>query len=228
LKIEPNTHHQHMEKINIVLVDDHQVVRDGVKSLLSEFQDIRIMGEADSAHSLFQVLNNHPQPDVIILDINLPDQSGIEVTRQLKQKYPSIRVLILTMYNSEEYIFNAIKAGASGYLPKTANRTELIGAVRQVYQGNEYFDPTISNIILKSYIRQAKHDNVASGQKLTARETEILRLFAGGRSNTEIADELFISVRTVESHKNHIMQKFELKSTVDLVKFAIRCKIIEI
>lgn len=217
-----------MEKINIVLVDDHQVVRDGVKSLLSEFQDIKIVGEADSAQSLFQVLNSSLLPDVIILDINLPDQSGIELTRQLKQKFPSIKVLILTMYNSEEYIFNAIKAGASGYLPKTANRAELIGAVRQAAQGNEYFAGTISNIILKSYIRQAKQDNEASDQKLTPRETEILRLFAGGKSNPEIADELFISVRTVESHKNHIMQKFELKTTVDLIKFAIRCKIIEI
>jgi DNA-binding NarL/FixJ family response regulator len=217
-----------MEKINIVLVDDHQVVRDGVKSLLSEFQDVKIIGEADSAQSLFQVLNSSLLPDVIILDINLPDQSGIELTRQLKQKFPSIKVLILTMYNSEEYIFNAIKAGASGYLPKTATRAELIGAVRQAAQGNEYFAGTISNIILKSYIRQAKQDNETSDQKLTPRETEILRLFAGGRSNPEIADELFISVRTVESHKNHIMQKFELKTTVDLIKFAIRSKIIEI
>lgn len=219
-----------MEKnsqIHIILVDDHQVVRDGIKSLLSACQEAEVIAEADSGAALFDLLRQH-QPDIILLDIGLPDISGIEITRRLREEYPKVRVLILSMYNSEDYIFNALKAGAMGYLPKTTTRAELIEAVRQVHKGHEYFAPSISNIILKSFVRQSRNDSEGDQQKLTQRETEILRLFAEGKTNPEIADALFISVRTVESHKNHIMQKLELKTTVDLIKFAIRSKIIEI
>jgi DNA-binding NarL/FixJ family response regulator len=132
------------------------------------------------------------------------------------------------MYNSEDYIFNAIRAGAQAYLPKTTNRLELEEAVNAVYEGREYFSSSISNVILKSFIRQAKNEDNKTEISLTVRETEILKMFAEGKSNPEIADQLFISVRTVESHKNHIMQKLELKTTVDLIKFAIKNKIIEI
>jgi len=214
-------------QIHIILVDDHQVVRDGIKSLLSACQEAEVIAEADSGAALFDLLRQH-QPDIILLDIGLPDISGIEITRRLREEYPKIGVLILSMYNSEAYIFNALKAGAMGYLPKTTTRAELTEAVRQVHKGHEYFAPSISNIILKSFVRQSRNDSDSDQQKLTQRETEILRLFAEGKTNPEIADALFISVRTVESHKNHIMQKLELKTTVDLIKFAIRSKIIEI
>jgi len=214
-------------QIHIILVDDHQVVRDGIKSLLSACQEAEVIAEADSGAALFDLLRQH-QPDIILLDIGLPDISGIEITRRLREEYPKIGVLILSMYNSEAYIFNALKAGAMGYLPKTTTRAELTEAVRQVHKGQEYFAPSISNIILKSFVRQSRNDSDSDQQKLTQRETEILRLFAEGKTNPEIADALFISVRTVESHKNHIMQKLELKTTVDLIKFAIRSKIIEI
>lgn len=210
-----------------MLVDDHLIVRDGIKALLTGVEEFEVIGEADSASHFFALLKSRV-PDVVLLDINLPDISGIEITKRLKTDYPETGVLILSMYNTEDYIFNAIRAGAKAYLPKTTNRKELEEAVNAVYRGEEYFSHSISNIILRSFIRQAKDVESGKDNHLTVRETEILRLFAGGLSNQEIADQLFISVRTVESHKNHIMQKLELKSTVDLVKFAIRNNIIEI
>lgn len=135
------------------------------------------------------------------------------------------------MFNSEEYIFNAIKAGAQGYLTKNISQSELLEAIRTVSHGHEYFSESISNIILKSYIKKAKDkedENLNPENSLSKRELEILKLFAEGHSNPQIAEKLFISTRTVESHKNHIMQKLSLKSTVDLVKFAIKHQIIEL
>jgi DNA-binding NarL/FixJ family response regulator len=215
------------DKIKLILVDDHLIVRDGIKSLLAGVENFTVIGEADSASHFFSLLKTK-LPDVVLLDINLPDISGIEISKQLKQEYPQIGVVILSMYNSEDYVFNALRAGARAYLPKTTNREELEEAVNAVYQGREFFSHSISNIILRSFVQQAKSDATKNGAQLTKRETEILRLFAEGMMNMEIAEKLFISVRTVESHKNHIMQKLELKTTVDLIKFAIKNKIIEI
>lgn len=214
-------------KIKLILVEDHLIVRDGIKSLLSGVERFEVVGEAESGVHFFALLKTIV-PDVVLLDINLPGMSGIEITKKLKAEHPQIGVLILSMYNTEDYIFNAIRAGAKSYLPKTTNRQELEAAVNAVYRGEEYFSQAISNVILRSFIQQAQTENDKKDSQLTTRETEILRLFAEGMSNQEIAEKLFISVRTVESHKNHIMQKLELKSTVDLIKFAIKNKIIEI
>jgi len=214
-------------KIKLILVDDHLIVRDGIKSLLSGVERFEVVGEADSGSHFFALLKTII-PDVVLLDINLPDISGIEITKKLRELYPQIGVLILSMYNSEDYIFNAIRAGAKSYLPKTTNKHELEEAVNAVYRGEEFFSHSISNVILRSFIQQAKNTANKNDNRLTARETEILRMFIGGMTNPEIAEKLFISIRTVESHKNHIMQKFELKTTVDLIKFAIRNKIIEL
>jgi DNA-binding NarL/FixJ family response regulator len=214
-------------RIKLILVDDHLIVRDGIKALLEGNEHFEIIGEADSGSHFFALIKTHI-PDVVLLDINLPDISGIEITKKLASEYPDIKVVVLSMYNTEDYIFNAVKAGAKAYLPKTTNRKELQEAVITVSKGDEYFSQAISNVILRSFIQQAKNDESRKDNQLTSRETEILKLFAEGLSNTEIADQLFISVRTVESHKNHIMQKLELKSTVDLIKFAIKNNIIEI
>lgn len=215
------------KKLKLILVDDHLIVRDGIKALFSGNEKFDIIGEADSGSHFFALIKTHV-PDVVLLDINLPDMSGIDITKKLASDYPEIKVVVLSMYNTEDYIFNAVKAGAKAYLPKTTNRRELQDAVIAVYRGSEYFSQSISNVILRSFIQQAKNEDSGRGSQLTTRETEILKLFAEGSSNTEIADQLFISVRTVESHKNHIMHKLELKSTVDLIKFAIKNNIIEI
>lgn len=219
-----------MTTTKILLVEDHQIVRDGIKALLTGATGIEISGEASSASELMEILKVHT-PDIVIMDISLPDISGIEATKILSDDYPYIKVLILSMHTGEDFIFNAIKAGARGYLPKNTTRKELIDALTAISNGNEYFSESVSNIILKSYIKKAKSDEKEPEKdedKLTQREMEILKLFASGLANQEIADKLFISIRTVESHKNHIMQKLELNSTVDLIKFAIKNKIIEI
>ncbi len=215
--------------IKVILVDDHTIVRDGIKALIAGQEDIIIIGEASSGRDLLSLLKSG-QPEIILLDISLPDYSGIELCEIIKRDYSNIQVLFLSMYTSEEYIFNAIKAGAQGYLPKNISQSELLLAIRTVSQGNEYFSDSISNVILKSYIKKAKDkesENLNPENSLSKREIEILKLFAEGNSNPQIAGKLFISTRTVESHKNHIMQKLSLKSTVDLVKFAIKHQIIE-
>jgi len=213
-----------MENIRILLADDHQLVRTGIANLLTGEPGLEIAGEASDAKEFFSMVEN-VRPDIAILDIAMPGMSGIELTRQITHRFPFIRVLILSMYTSEEFIFNAINAGAKGYLPKNTSRKELINAIHAINKGEEYFADTISNVILNSYIKKAKSGPDEPGNKenqLSKRELEVLRLFAEGYSNQEIADKLFISIRTVESHKNHIMQRLELKSSVDLVKFAIR------
>lgn len=216
-----------MTKVKVILVDDHAIVRDGIKSLIN-IDEIEVINEASSAKEFFSLLKIE-LPDIAILDISLPDISGIEIARKLSSEYPEIKLIILSMHLNEDFIFNAVKAGAMAYLPKNTNRKELINAIRQVAAGQEYFSEPVSNIILKSYIKKAKTDAEDIGDKpLSRRELEILKLFAEGKSNKEIADTLFISTRTVESHKNHIMHKLELKSTVELIKFAIKNNIIEI
>jgi DNA-binding NarL/FixJ family response regulator len=219
-----------MEKIKIILVDDHQIVRDGIKALLNDADDIDVISEAASYNELREKLKLQ-NPDIIVMDISLPEMSGIEITKLLNETYPNLKVLILSMYTGEDFIFNAIKAGAKGYLPKNTTRKEIIDAIHSIYENNEYYSESISNVILKSYVQKAKTSDVPSERsedKLSSREIEILKYFAGGMSNQEIADKLFISIRTVESHKNHIMQKLELKSTVELIKYAIKNKIVDI
>jgi len=217
-----------MEKIKLILVDDHQLVRTGIANLLAGETGFEIIGEAADAKDLFELLKKS-HPDITVLDIALPGMSGIEITKKLHNDYPGIRILILSMHTSEEFIFNAINSGARGYLPKNTSRKELIEAIYAIHRGEEFFAESISNVILKSYIKKAKSDSPEDENNeslLSKREIEVLKLFAEGMTNQEIADKLFISIRTVESHKNHIMARLELKTTVDLVKFAIRNNIV--
>lgn len=214
----------------VILVDDHLIVREGIRALLNDSEGIRVVGEAADRDELWQLLESTPA-DLVFMDISLPGTSGIDLTAQLAKKYPILKVIILSMHNSEDFIFNALKAGARGYLPKNTSRRELSEAIKEVMDGGEYFGEPVSSIILKSYMRMAREevkDTSTENESLTGRETDILRLFAEGLSNKEIATQLCISVRTVESHKNHIMRKLGLKSVVDLVKFAIRTGIIDV
>ncbi len=219
-----------MNKIKIILVDDHQIVRDGIKALLVDNSHIEIIGEAQSAYDFFNLLKTQI-PDVVLLDIALPTMSGIEVSKILSSDYPKIKKLMLSMYTSEDFIFNAIKSGVNGYLPKNTTRDELLEAINEVYNGKEYFSKSISDTILKSYLNSAKYGNSSSNDKLsnlTKRENEILLYVVEGINNPNIAEKLNISIRTVETHKTSIMRKLNLNSTVDLVKFAIKNGIIEL
>jgi DNA-binding NarL/FixJ family response regulator len=219
-----------MNTISVFLVDDHQLVRDGIKALLTGIEDLSVIGEASNGKECFEKIEKEP-PDILILDISLPDTTGIEITKRVSVEYPATRVLILSMYTNEDFIFNSVKAGARGYLPKNTSREELLDAIHAIHDGEEFFADSISKIMLRSYVRKAKEDDTLAQRSpvpLTTREVEILKLFAEGFINKEISDKLDISIRTVETHKNHIMKKLELKSTVELIKFAIKNKIVEI
>jgi DNA-binding NarL/FixJ family response regulator len=213
------------KKIRIFLVDDHQIVRDGIKALLLESTDISIVGEASNGKELLSNVEN-AKPDIILMDISLPDISGIELTRQAIHLLPDVKVIILSMYTQEDFITNAIAAGAKGYLPKNTTQQEMHAAVNAVFEGNEFYSATVSKIIFDSYVsttRKAKEaETDREEETLSSRERQILKLCIEGQTNQEIADSLFISIRTVESHKNHIMQKLGVKNTVELVKYAIR------
>lgn len=215
--------------IHIVLTEDHQILRDGVKSLIAS-ENIKITGEASTGAELWKLLEGE-KPDIILMDISLPDTSGIELTRLISERFPEIKVLILSMYTDESFINQAIKSGAKGYLHKNTTREEMLIAIDTVYSGNDFYSDNISKIILKSYIEKAKlnaEESLNPHEVLSKREIEILTMFAEGFINKEIADKLFISIRTVESHKNHIMQKLNLKTQVELVKYAIRHSLINI
>ena len=218
-----------MPPIKIILTEDHQILRDGVKALIAS-ENIVITGEAASGAELWKLLETET-PDIIFMDISLPDTSGIELTRRISEQYPTVKVLILSMYTDESFINQSIKSGAKGYLHKNTTREEMLSAIETVYSGNDYYSDNISKVILKSYIEKAKlntDESLDPNEILSKREIEILRMFAEGYINKEIADKLFISIRTVESHKNHIMQKLSLKTQVELVKYAIKHNLINI
>lgn len=218
-----------MKKIKVFIIDDHQLVRDGIKALLSDEKNISVIGEASDAQDFFKKIRNL-SPDVVLADISLPGMSGIDITQKISREYPDIRVLILSMYTNEEFITKSIKAGAKGYLPKNTTRKELTSAIQAVAQEKEYFSAAISDTLLQGYMQKVRQTQSANTEvpSLTAREIEILKMSASGLSNSDIANQLFISIRTVESHKNHIMSKLDLKTPAELILYAIRNKLTDI
>lgn len=216
-----------MDKIKVIIVDDHQLIRDGLRALLSGNNDIEIVTEAGSAEELLQKIRSFPA-DIALIDISLPGISGIKLTEQLSVSYPGLKVLILSMHLNEEYISGALKAGAFGYLAKNTTRDELISAIHAVADGKKYLGREVSEVIATGYLRRIDVHNASDKELLSKREVEILKLIAEGLGNKEISEKLFISIRTVESHKNHIMQKLEFRSLAELVRYAIKRGLINI
>jgi two-component system response regulator NreC len=215
--------------ISILLVDDHQIILDGIKQMLEGESSICICACAENGKQALELAQLNP-PDVIITDVSMPDMNGVELCEQIQKMNIPSKVIVLSMYASEDYIFKAIQAGAKGYLTKqNTTKEELILAIHQIVNGEEYYSPAVASIMMKNYVNKAqKKSNLETKtvESLTTREREILKLYAEGYSNQEIADKLCISNRTVDAHKNNIMQKFEFKSTVDMVKFAIKNDIV--
>jgi two-component system response regulator NreC len=211
-----------MPKIKLVLADDHAVVRSGLRMLLQAQPDMEIVGEAESgAQALAQVRSL--QPDVILMDIQMPGMNGIEATRQIKAVYADTAVLVLTMHEDDQYFFEMLQAGASGYLPKRAAPDELVRAIRTVSRGEVFLFPSLATRLVQSYVGgDVAEDSVALVSDLTPREKEVLVLIAEGFTNPEIAEELVISVKTVDRHRENIMRKLNLHSRIDLVKYALR------
>ena len=211
----------------LLLVDDHAVVRSGLRMLLSGDGDMEIVGEAATAAEALE-LAAQVSPDVILMDIGLPDRSGIETTRELKRRFPMMAVVALTIHEDEEYFFKMLEVGASGYVPKRAAPEELLSAIRIAAAGEVYLYPSLAKLLVKDYL-SADHpvDERAGLGGLTDRESEVLTHLAEGSSNEDIASALVISPKTVERHRENIMRKLNLHSRAELVRYAIRKGIIK-
>lgn len=211
-----------MGEIRLVLVDDHEMVRTGLRMLLESQPDIKIAGEASNAAQALDLVDKY-KPDVVVMDITLPDLSGIEATRQIKAKHPEIAVVALTIHEDEQYFFEMLQAGASGYVPKRAAPDDLISAIRAAHEDDIYIYPSLAKILVADFLgRSRSQQDEVSLDRLTAREQEVLELLAEGNSNEEIAEKLSISRHTVARHRENLMRKLEMHSRSELVKYAIR------
>ena len=207
-----------MDKIRIVVADDHAILRDGIRSLLSAHGDMEVVGEAADGNEAIQKVSEL-NPDVTIMDIDMPGLDGIEATRRILKMNPKARVLILTQYSSREYIISAIKAGAAAYLPKQTMGSELVSAIRSVCQSGSFLYPSATGEIIQGYMDGAQEDPY---QLLTAKEKDTLKLLAEGRTTREIGALLQVSPKTVNSHRLELMKKLELHNRTELIKYAIR------
>ncbi|GAC1460367.1 MAG: response regulator transcription factor [Ktedonobacterales bacterium] len=214
-------------KIRVLLADDHTILRAGLKMMLNAQPDIEVVGEAsDGKHAVAEA--QRLQPDVILMDITMPDWNGIEATRQVKRLQPDVRVLVLTMHENEEYLFQVLRAGASGYMLKEVADTELISAIRIVNAGSFYLSSSAQSMMVGDYLQRVRTgEERDSYSDLTEREREILKLVAEGYTNNQIAERLFISPKTVDTHRTHIMDKLNLHSRAELVKYAMRRGLLE-
>jgi two-component system response regulator NreC len=213
--------------IRILLVDDHQVVRSGLRMLLGNESDVSIVGEAGTAQEAIAAVGE-TKPDVILMDIGLPDISGIEATREIKKLFPNVSVVALTIHEDEEYFFKMLDAGAGGYVPKRAAPEELLTAIRAAAKGEVYLYPSLAKLLVRGYLDQEHTGGQPAGfDGLTNREQEVLRHVAEGASNDEIAQALIISPKTVARHRENMMQKLGLHSRAELVRYAIRKGIIK-
>lgn len=215
-----------MNKIKIALADDHEMVRQGLESVLASFEHFEIIESFDSGEQLLQSLQVI-SPDVVILDIVMPNMNGIQVARKIKKDYPEIKVLMLSMEISSDYIKDAFKCNVDGYLPKNADVSILAQAVSTIAAGQQYFDPRVKDYIFKYFVNDESL-SVPQIKNLSQREVQVLKMISNGISNKDIGTQLFISPKTVEAHRNNILKKLYLKSTADLVKFAIAKNITEI
>ena len=213
---------------NIIIVDDHKIVRDGIRAMLMCQKSFSVVADVASGQELFEIIDSQ-NPDIIVLDIAMPEMNGVEITEKLSQEYPTVKVLILSANATEEWIVSAVKAGAMGFLPKECSRDEFIKALNYISKGENYYGESIAAIIYRSYVSiLQKKDTPKEPEQLTERESEVLKAFSEGLSFKEIADKLCISVRTVETHKNNILAKLELRNTIDMVKYAIKNGIISL
>lgn len=214
-------------KIRVLLADDHAIVREGIKRILAEEPDIEVVGEAGDGLQAVEMAKKL-KPDVAILDITMPALNGIEATRQIRSSLPNTHTLTLTMHEDDTYVFQLLKAGAAGYVLKRAAATDLVQAVRAAQRGEAFLYPSVAKAVVADYLKRL---NEGEGKEmydgLTEREKEILTLVADGATNQEIARKLFISIKTVQTHRAHIMEKLDLHDRTKLVRYAIRKGLIE-
>src|SRR5512136_532526 len=218
-----------MDKIRIVLADDHAILREGIRALLEDQSDMTVIGEAADGRKAIELARDL-SPDIIVMDIGMPLLNGLEATRQIRHNFPKVAVLVLTMHDNEEYVSQILAAGASGYVLKRAASSELVTAIRAVAAGQSYLSPAVTKLLIEGYMgRQAAAPAVVDPfGTLTAREREVLQLVAEGHTNSQIAKLLNISLKTVKAHRSNLMQKLGLHDRGDLIKLAIQRGIIQV
>jgi DNA-binding NarL/FixJ family response regulator len=215
-----------MKQIRILLSDDHNILRDGMRLLLERQPGFVVVGEASDGRETLDLVQTH-QPDVVVMDIAMPNMNGIEATRRIVEKHPGMGVVILSMHYDESYVIRSLKAGARAYLLKDAVKSELIAAIHAVAEGRSFFSPKISRILQEDYVQALGRKGADdSYELLTGREREILQLVAEGRTNKEIANALSVSLYTVDTHRTHILQKLNLHSVPEVILYAVRKGII--
>ncbi len=207
--------------ISIILVDDHVIVRDGLRNLLKEESDIEVIGEADTGRDAVKI-SIEKNPDIVVMDIAMHDMNGIEATRQIKKGNPDIKIIALSMHSERQIVVGIFRAGASGYLLKDSTSAEFVEAIRTIYLGRKYISHKISDIVLQEISNTKKDSEDIGHEILTNREREILQLMSEGNSTIRIAKVLFISPKTVESHRANIMDKLNIHNLPELTKYAIR------
>jgi DNA-binding NarL/FixJ family response regulator len=216
-----------MDKIKIIITDDHQLVREGVEAMLRGVPDMEVIGTVSSGEEAINLARSN-KPDVVLMDILMPGMTGIEAARWIKEIDDTIRVIMVTVEISKEYVTAAIKSAVDGYLPKNVSKDILLEAVRSVYKGERYFNEAVKKLIFEDFytVEKSKNPKKTLPNQLTKREMEVLALVASGKANKEVAEALFISVKTVETHKTHILIKLGLNNNSELIRYALKNNII--
>lgn len=216
-----------MPNIRILVADDHTLIRRGIVGLIDAQADMEVVGEAGSGEEALHEARDR-SPDVVLMDIGMPGVNGLAATRDIRKQLPSVQVLILTMHDREDYLFQALRAGAAGYILKGADVQDLLSAIRSVHRGEVYLYPTVTKKLLIDFLRRAESgDGQESFDHLTDREREVLQLIAQGKTTNEIARVLYLSPHTVQTHRDHIMEKLNLHRKAELIKYAIRKGIVD-
>jgi DNA-binding NarL/FixJ family response regulator len=205
-----------MPEIRIVIVDDHAILRDGIRSLLERQVDIQVVAEASNGREALERVHEY-QPDVVLMDITMPEMNGLEATQSIKSEFPGIKVLILTQHDNQEYVSPLLQAGASGYVLKRSGGRELVAAIRQVVEEGAYLEGSITNQLLQEY--SSSSNGQQPPQHITAREKDVLKYLITGMSNKEIAYLLGISPKTVSVHRSNLMTKFNVRSSIELLRY---------
>jgi DNA-binding NarL/FixJ family response regulator len=210
-----------MPVINIVIADDHKLFRIGLSQILERQTDIKVVGEAENGFEAVNAVRDH-QPDIVLMDISMPELNGIEATRKITDEYPEIRIIILSMHADRRYVLESLKAGAKGYLLKDSAPEELISAVRKVMQNQFYLSAKINEQVIAGFIQTAEPEKSSPFNSLSSREREVLQLIAEGKSTQQIAEKLNVSAKTVETHRMHVMEKLNIHTIAELTRYAIR------
>jgi DNA-binding NarL/FixJ family response regulator len=208
-------------RTKILLAEDHKIVREGLRSLIEKQSNMEVVGETEDGRTTVQAVKDLA-PDIVIMDVSMPNLNGMEATRQVLIDFPEIKVIALSMHSDKRFIAGMLKAGASGYLLKDCAFDELVQAIHTVLLNQIYLSPKITHVVVKDYVRRLLQSDISAFSILTPREREVLQLIAEGYSTKQIASNLCVSVKTVETHRQHIMKKLDIYNPADLVKFAIR------